>query len=275
MFEKLACLISSRLLRLSVRTFHSGELTSMTQKVAVITGSHKGLGYAIARQLAQQENIQVVLTSRQEQDGLAAQQRLSNENIQVDFHPLDVTNDTSVQQFTTWLQQTYGKVDILVNNAGVNPTIQPQESSLLTVQLETMLAALTTNVLAVARITQALMPLMKAQNYGRIVNVSTEMASLSLMGSDYYPLAPSYRLSKIGLNGLTALWAKELQGTNILVNSYSPGWMQTDMGGSNAPFTADQGAETAIYLATLPEGGAQGKFFAEMRKFGGAVALAW
>lgn len=247
----------------------------MTQKVAVITGSHKGLGYAIARQLAQQENIQVVLTSRQEQDGLAAQQRLSNENIQVDFHPLDVTNDTSVQQFTTWLQQTYGKVDILVNNAGVNPTIQPQESSLLTVQLETMLAALTTNVLAVARITQALMPLMKAQNYGRIVNVSTEMASLSLMGSDYYPLAPSYRLSKIGLNGLTALWAKELQGTNILVNSYSPGWMQTDMGGSNAPFTADQGAETAIYLATLPEGGAQGKFFAEMRKFGGAVALAW
>jgi NAD(P)-dependent dehydrogenase (short-subunit alcohol dehydrogenase family) len=116
---------------------------------------------------------------------------------------------------------------------------------------------------------------MKAQNYGRIVNVSTEMASLTSMGSDYYPLAPSYRLSKVGLNALTALWAKELQGTNILVNAYSPGWMQTDMGGSSAPFTADEGAETAVYLATLPEGGARGKFFAEMRKFGGAVALAW
>jgi NAD(P)-dependent dehydrogenase (short-subunit alcohol dehydrogenase family) len=243
----------------------------MTQKVAVITGSHKGLGYAIACHLAQQENIQVVLTSRQEQDGLAAQQRLSSKNIQVDFHPLDVTSDASVQQFTTWMEQTYGRVDILVNNAGVNPTMQPEESSLLTVQLETMLATLSTNVLAVARITQSLMPLMKAQNYGRIVNVSTEMASLTSMASDYYPLAPSYRLSKVGLNGLTALWAKELQGTNIL----SPGWMQTDMGGSNAPFTADEGAETAVYLATLPEGGAQGKFFAEIRKFGGAVALAW
>jgi len=248
---------------------------SMTQKIAVITGSHKGLGYAIAHKLAQQENIRVVLTSRKEQDGLAAQQRLSQEHLQVDFHPLDVTSDASVQQFVTWVQQTYGRVDILVNNAGVNPTMQPEESSLLTVQLETMLATLTTNVLAVARITQALMPLMQSQNYGRIVNVSTEMASLSSMGSDYYPLAPSYRLSKVALNGLTALWAKELQGTNILVNAYSPGWMQTDMGGANAPFTADEGAETAVYLATLPDGGAQGKFFAEMRKAGGAVALAW
>jgi NAD(P)-dependent dehydrogenase (short-subunit alcohol dehydrogenase family) len=247
----------------------------MMQKVAVITGSHKGLGYEITRQLAQKEHIQVVLTSRKEQDGLTAQQRLSDESIQVDYHPLDVTCDESVQQFTAWLQQTYRRVDILVNNAGVNPTMQPQETSLFTVQLETMLATFTTNVLAVARITQALVPLMKAQNYGRIVNVSTEMASLTSMGSDYYPLAPSYRLSKIGLNGLTALLAKELQGTNVLVNAYSPGWMQTDMGGSNAPFTANEGAETAVYLATLPEGGSQGNFFAEMRKFGGAIALPW
>jgi len=247
----------------------------MTQRVAVITGSHKGLGYAIARQLAQQENIRVVLTSRQEQDGLAAQQRLLNDNIQTDFYPLDVTSDASVQQFTTWVQQTYGRVDILVNNAGINPTTQPEESSLLTAKTETMLDTLKTNVLAVFRITQALMPFMQAQNYGRIVNVSTEMASLASMVSDYYPLAPSYRLSKVGLNALTVLWAKELQGTNILVNAYSPGWMKTDMGGSNAPFTADEGAETAVYLATLPDGGAQGKFFAEMRKVGGAVSLAW
>lgn len=247
----------------------------MVKKVAVITGSHKGLGYAIARQLAQKEDIQVVLTSRNQQDGLAAQQRLSNENLQVDYHPLDVTSEESVQNFTTWLQQSYGKVDILVNNAGVNPTMQAEEASLLTVQLETMLATFTTNVLAVARITQALVPLMQAQNYGRIVNVSTEMASLASMGGDYYPLAPSYRLSKVGLNGLTALLAKELQGTNILVNSYSPGWLQTDMGGSNAPFTAEEGAETAVYLATLPEDGSQGKFFAEMRKLGGAFVLPW
>lgn len=247
----------------------------MPQRVAVVTGSYKGLGYAIARQLAQKE-IQVIVTSRKEQDGRAAQQRLLQENIQVDFHPLDVTSDESVQQFTAWLQQTHGRADILVNNAGINPTAQPEEASLLTVQLETMRSTFETNVLAVARITQALLPLMKAQNYGRIVNVSTEMASLASISDDFfYPLAPSYRLSKVGVNGLTAILAKELQGTNILVNVYSPGWMQTDMGGSSAPFTADEGAETAVYLATLPKGGPQGKFFAEMRKFGGAIALPW
>ncbi len=248
---------------------------TMAKKVAVITGSHKGLGYAIARQLAQKADIQVIVTSRNPQDGLNAQQRLANEGMQVDVHALDVTSDASVQELATWLQQTYGRIDILVNNAGVNPTMQPEEASLLTVDIETMLATFSTNVLAVARITKALIPLMRSNNYGRIVNVSTEMASLSSMGSDYYPLAPSYRLSKVGLNGLTALFAKELQGSNILINAYSPGWMKTDMGGSDAPFTADEGAETAVYLATLPDGGAQGKFFAEMRKFGGAIALPW
>ncbi|PZU95774.1 MAG: short-chain dehydrogenase [Pseudanabaena sp.] len=247
----------------------------MTKKVAVITGSHKGLGYAIARQLAQKEDIQVIITSRNLQDGISAQQRLANEGLQADVHALDVTSETSVKEFITWLQESYNRVDILVNNAGVNPTMQPQESSLLTVDMDTMLATFNTNVLAVARITQALIPLMQVNNYGRIVNVSTEMASLNSMGSDYYPLAPSYRLSKVGLNGLTAIFAKELQGTNILINAYSPGWMKTDMGGSDAPFTADEGAETAVYLATLPDGGSQGGFFAEMRKFGGAIALPW
>ncbi|NMF59416.1 SDR family NAD(P)-dependent oxidoreductase [Pseudanabaena yagii GIHE-NHR1] len=153
--------------------------------------------------------------------------------------------------------------------------MQQEEASLLTVDIETMLTTFNTNVLAVVRITKALIPLMRANNYGRIVNVSTEMASLNSMSSDYYPLAPSYRLSKVGLNGLTTIFAKELQGSNILINAYSPGWMKTDMGGSDAPFTADEGAETAVYLATLPDGGAQGGFFAEMRKFGGAIALPW
>lgn len=247
---------------------------NMQQKVAVVTGSSKGLGYAIARKLGQTEGIRVVVTSRNEQQGLTAQERLATEGVEADYQTLDVASDESVEQFTTWLQQTHGKADILVNNAGVNPKEQT-ESSLLTAKIETMLSTFTNNVLAVARISQALIPLMKEQNYGRIVNVSTEMASLTSLASDYYPLSPSYRLSKVGLNGLTALLAKELQGTNVLVNAYSPGWMKTDIGGPDAPFTAEEGAETAVYLATLPEGGPQGKFFAEMRKFGGPIALAW
>jgi NAD(P)-dependent dehydrogenase (short-subunit alcohol dehydrogenase family) len=244
------------------------------QKMAVVTGSNRGLGYAISRKLAK-IGIHVILTSRNQTDGMTAKEELSNEGLAVDHHTLDVTSDVSVQEFTEWLRETYGKVDILVNNAGVNPTPKPEESSLLTVQLEIMRSTFETNVLAVLRISQALIPLMKAQNYGRIVNISTEMASLTSIKSDYYPLAPSYRLSKIGVNGLTVLLAKELQNDNILVNAYSPGWMKTDMGGENAPFTAEEGAETAVYLATLADGGAQGQFFAEMRQFGRPIQLQW
>jgi NAD(P)-dependent dehydrogenase (short-subunit alcohol dehydrogenase family) len=246
------------------------------KKIAVVTGSNRGLGYAISQKLAQISDICVIVTSRKESEGLAAKQQLVDEGLDVDFHSLDVTDDASVQQFTEWLQATHGRVDILVNNAGVNPTSShPEEASLLTVQSQTLLSTFETNVLAVLRIFQALIPLMKAQNYGRIVNVSTEMASLSSIPNDFYPLAPSYRLSKLGLNGLTAILAKELQGSNILVNAYSPGWLKTDMGGENAPFTAEEGAETAVYLATLPDGGSQGQFFAELRKLGEPIHLPW
>lgn len=174
------------------------------KKIAVATGSNRGLGYAISRKLSQ-NGIHVVLTSRNETDGLAAKQQLSSEGLDVNYHILDVTNDMSVAEFTQWLRETYGRIDILVNNAGINPTIKPEESSLLTVQLETMRSTLDTNVIALLRVSQALIPLMKVHNYGRIVNVSTEMASLAAMTSDFYPLAPSYRLSKLGVNGLTVL----------------------------------------------------------------------
>ncbi len=244
-------------------------------KIAVVTGSSKGLGLAIARRLAKHEDIRVVLTSRRDSDGLEAQQHLANEGLQVDYHTLDVNSDESVNGLAQWLQTSYGRVDILVNNAGVNPTMQPEEASWLTVKLDTLRSTLETNVVAVLRVTQALLPMMQAQNYGRIVNVSTEMASMASLGADYYPLAPSYRLSKVGLNGLTAILAKELNGSNILINAYSPGWLQTDMGGPDAPFTPDEGAETAEFLATLPDGGSHGKFYAEMRKFGGAFLVSW
>ncbi|MBD3887221.1 SDR family oxidoreductase [Phormidium tenue FACHB-886] len=244
-------------------------------KIAVVTGSNRGLGYAIARKLGQQPDIKVIITSRREAEGLAAKEQLVAEGIRADYHLLEVTDAQSIQYLADWLKDTYGRVDILVNNAGVNPSGQAEEADLLTAQTETILSTFTTNVLAVIQLCQALIPLMKQQNYGRIVNVSTEMASLSLMGEDSYPIVPSYRISKVGLNAVTAILAKELQATNVLINVYSPGWLKTDMGGTNAPFTAEEGAETAVYLATLPDGGPQGKFFAEMRRFGTPIQLPW
>ena len=245
------------------------------RKVAVITGSHKGLGLAIARKLAQQDDIWVIITSRKEANCQATEQRLKAEGIEVDCHQLDVTDPNSVNDFIEWVTSAYGRVDILVNNAGVNPSQVAEEASMLTAKAETMLDTFNTNAIGALRMCQAVIPLMKQRGYGRIVNVSTEMASLQQIPQDFYPPAPSYRMSKVGLNAMTTMLAKELKDTNILVNNYSPGWMKTDIGGEDAPYTTEEGAETAIYLATLPDGALQGGFFAEMRKIGGAVVLPW
>ncbi|MEO1005611.1 MAG: SDR family oxidoreductase [Cyanobacteria bacterium J06638_38] len=245
------------------------------RKVAVITGSYKGLGLAIARKLAQQDDIWVIITSRKESDCQNTEQKLKAEDIEVDCHQLDVMDSDSVTKFMAWVTSAYGRVDILVNNAGVSNANLPTEASILTAKAETMLDTFNTNTIGALRMCQAVIPLMQQGSYGRIVNVSTEMASLQEIPEDFYPSAPSYRVSKVSLNAITVLLAKELKDTNILVNNYSPGWTKTDMGGQNAPYTVEEGAETAIYLATLPDGSSQGGFFAEMRKFGGAVKLPW
>ena len=245
------------------------------RKIAVITGSHKGLGLAIARKLALIENILVIITSRKESDGQVAQQKLKTEGIDVDFHQLDVSDTSSVNRFIEWVTSAHGGVDILINNAGVNPSQVPEEDSILTAKPETIMNTFSTNAIGALRMCQAVIPLMQQKGYGRIVNVSTEMASLQQIPQDFYPSSPSYRISKVGLNAVATLLAKEVKNTNILINNYSPGWMKTDIGGKDAPFTAEEGAETAVYLATLPEGGSQAGFFAEMRKFGGPVVLPW
>ena len=245
------------------------------KRVAVVTGSHKGLGLEIATKLAKVEDIQVIISSRGESEGLEAQKKLGQKGLEVDYYKLDVTAESSVTEFVNFVRQKYSRADILVNNAGVNPAKQTEEGSILTSKTDTILSTFAVNTVGTLRICQALIPMMKERNYGRIVNVSTEMASMSQLVSDAYPISPSYRLSKIGLNGLTCLLAKDLKGTNILVNSYSPGWMKTDMGAADAPFTPEEGAETALYLALLPDDGSQGGFFAEMRKFGGPIPLPW
>jgi NAD(P)-dependent dehydrogenase (short-subunit alcohol dehydrogenase family) len=246
-----------------------------TKKTALVTGSYKGLGLAIAKRLATEKEMNVIISGRDLGKVQASQAELAKSGCVVDAIALDVESGESVSSAFSEIQRKYGTLDVLINNAGVNPTMNPAEGSFETVSPEVFEATFRTNAAAVLRVIQAALPLMRKAGYGRIVNVSTEMASLHGIASDFYPLAISYRVSKLALNGVTALLGKELAGTNILVNAYSPGWLQTDMGGPSAPFTAEEGAETALYLATLPQGGPNGRFFAEMRKFGGPMELPW
>jgi len=127
--------------------------------------------------------------------------------------------------------------------------------------VETYRETLETNVLGPLALAQALVPFMKRNRYGRIVNISSGMGQLSEMGVG----SPAYRVSKTALNALTRILAADLKASGILVNSMCPGWVKTDMGGPTAPRTVEQGADTAVWLATLPDGGPTGGFFRDRK----------
>jgi len=231
----------------------------MDKRVAVVTGASRGIGLEICRQLGRRQDVRVVLTARNETKGKAEATQLRGEGVDVDFHVLDVTSEKSIRALADWLGATFGRCDILVNNAGI--LADPRGSRFLDSRPATYRQTLETNVFGPLLLIQALVPLMMKNRYGRIVNISSAQGQLSDMGVG----TPAYRISKAALNALTCVLAAELTGSGILVNSMCPGWVRTDMGGPGAPRTVQQGADTAVWLATLPDDGASGGFFRDRK----------
>ncbi|HEV2007670.1 MAG TPA: SDR family oxidoreductase [Burkholderiales bacterium] len=230
----------------------------MVTKVAVVTGGNRGIGYEICRELGQR-GIHVVLTSRDAAKGKAACKSLSDAGLPITYCKLDVTSARSVKTLAAFVVKQFGRIDILINNAGI--MIDPHGARLVDLELKILRATLETNTLAPLMLIQALLPLMKKRKYGRIVNMSSTLGQLCEMSSG----TPAYRVSKTALNALTRIVAAEARAFGILVNSMSPGWVKTDMGGPHAPRTVAQGADTAVWLATLPAGGPTGGFFYERK----------
>ena len=228
------------------------------ERIAVVTGANRGIGMGIARKLAS-EGMLVVITARDATKGERACKALETEGGRVRFHALDVRDRGQSDRLAGWLVREFGRVDVLVNNAGILP--DPRGSRALDISAEVVRQAVETNVIGALNVTQALAPLLKAHGYGRIVNVSSELGQLAEMGVG----TPAYRISKTALNALTRMLANELAGCGVKVNAMSPGWVRTDMGGPNAPRTVDQAADTAVWLATLPEDGPTGGFFKDRR----------
>jgi len=226
----------------------------MSGKVAVVTGGNRGIGLEICRQLARL-GIAVILASRDEAKGQLAAQRLRKEGLDLNVMRLDVTDHDGIRAFAGQVEKNFGGVDILVNNAGI--MADPKGTRVLDSEVETYRRTLEVNFYGPLVLCQTLVPIMKRRGGGRIVNLSSGLGQLSDMGQG----TPAYRVSKTALNALTRTLAAELKGTNILVNSMCPGWVRTDMGGPDAPRPVEQGADTALWLATLPDDGPTGGFF--------------
>jgi len=226
----------------------------MTDRVALVTGGNRGIGFEIARQLAMR-GIRVVIGSRDLAKGHAAQARLAADGLRAEVHPLDVTSEEQVRALAAWIERHLDRCDILVNNAGV--MLDPKGSRALDLEPDVFRRTLEANVLGPVVVTKALVPLMRRHGYGRIVNLSSGLGQLADMGVG----TPAYRISKAALNAFTRTLAAELAGTNIKANAMCPGWVRTDMGGPHATKSVEEAADTAVWLAMLPDDGPTGGFF--------------
>jgi NAD(P)-dependent dehydrogenase (short-subunit alcohol dehydrogenase family) len=222
-----------------------------SQRVAVVTGGNRGIGLEVSRQLAA-KGLKVVLTAR---DGDKARQAAAGLRGDVVPFALDVTDPRAPAR----LMESFEQVDVLVNNAGV---FLDRDYGGLNLPIQVLRDTLEVNLIGPWQLSEAVVPGMRQRGYGRIVNVSSGLGAMSEMSGGY----PAYRVSKSSLNALTRIFADELRGTNVLVNAVCPGWVQTDMGGPRAPVPVTQGADTIVWLATLPDGGPTGSFFRDRRQ---------
>lgn len=225
------------------------------RKIAIVTGGNRGIGREIARQLMKADVFAVVGCRTEPKCALAADDLRAAAGNNVAAYPLDVNDTKSVREFVDNVARRHGAPGILVNNAGVYP--EPRESKVVDTSTSLWRETFETNLFGAVRMCREVVPLMKKPRYGRVVNVSSGLGQLHQMGEG----SPAYRVSKAALNALTRTLAAEVAGSGILVNSMSPGWVRTDMGGANAPRSVEEGAETAVWLCLLPSNGPTGQFF--------------
>lgn len=223
------------------------------ERVALVSGANRGIGREIVRQLAD-AGYRVVLAGRERAAAEDAARQLAGDGRGIVAAQLDVTDPGSVDRLREQVERDPGRLDVLANNAGITGATG---SSAAEADLDEVKRTLETNLFGAWRLAQALMPLLRASGSGRVVNVSTGMGQLQEMGGG----APAYRVSKTALNALTRILAAEEREHGILVNALNPGWVRTDLGGAGATRSVEQGADTAVWLATLRDDGPTGGFF--------------
>lgn len=266
-----------------------------SQKVAVVTGANKGIGYFIVRRLCKEFKGDVLLTSRSVERGQAAVKQIESEGLKVKFHQLDINDDKSIAELKSYLETEYGGLDILVNNAAIafkRAATEPYaEQARVTIDC---------NYFGTLRVCKALLPLLRS--HSRVVYVSSTVGLLKVVSpplrekfsspnlseselsqlmdqfvSDVksgihekngWPTNSAYGVSKVGTTALMKVHARLLASRgleDVIVNACCPGWCQTDMSSHTGHKTAEEGADTPTYLALLPPGSPNGEFWSDRK----------
>ncbi|HUE41475.1 MAG TPA: SDR family oxidoreductase [Chthoniobacterales bacterium] len=231
------------------------------QRVALVTGANKGIGFEVVRQL-RREGFHVFLGARNQEAGKAAAEKLNQEGKnagrgQVDFLRIDITDQESIKRAAEEFGKQSDRLDALVNNAGI---LFDDDKEILTTTPEIFESTLRTNTLGALLVSHAFVPFLKKSDVPRIVNVSSGGGQLS-DGADGW--APAYCISKTALNGVTVQLAAALP--DFAVNSVCPGWVKTDMGGSNATRSISEGASGIVWLACEAPQNETAKFFRDRK----------
>ena len=225
-------------------------------KTALITGANKGIGFEIARQLAE-AGFEVILSGRNRKAVEEAAERLTRDDYSVTSLTMDVSNYQSIRSAFENIAQRVSRLDVLVNNAGI---LLDESMSILKTSPEIVHETLDTNTLGPLFVTQLFLPLLGKGS--RIINISSGAGEICHGMSSY---APIYSISKTALNAVTCQLSIGLWGKGIAVNAVCPGWVRTSMGGLMASRSVKKGAETALWLATEAPIGETGKFWRDKR----------
>lgn len=222
--------------------------------MALVTGANRGLGFETTRQLLA-AGMTVVMAGRDvpalERARVTLDLGVRRRAITV---PLDVTSIRSIDDAARFVRDRVGAVDVLVNNAAV---LVFESADALAIPSNAYRQTFDTNVFGVVDVCRAFVPDMGRRRYGRVVNVSSGAGRLATMST----YAPAYSMSKTALNAFTRQLAAAWRSAGVLVNAVDPGWVRTDMGGPSAPRSVEEGADTIVWLATLPDDGPTGGFF--------------
>src|SRR6266513_4584657 len=223
---------------------------------ALITGANKGIGYEVARQLAE-KGFHVFIGARNRDAGRKAADEIAKSG-EATFLEIDVTDNASVTAAAREFAKAADLLDVLVNNAGI---IVDGDDAILEISDELLRKTLETNTLGALRVTRAFVPLLRKSKAPRVINVSSGGGQFT-GGADGW--SPAYCISKTALNGLTSQLATALP--KCAVNSVCPGWVRTDMGGQSATRSVEEGADTIVWLAAEAPQKLTGKFLRDRKE---------